>query len=781
MVMTKSNSFVTLVVGLFVLLAASSGFTQDAGIPDTCDLVFSVIPDATTGTLKFRADLWVVNDADNVIGVTVPLNWDNPNLQMDSAKATSLTTAGFTLGTFFFETGSIAVTNTTHNFLFGGVALGAGVATAPTRRMWASFYFTLSSWTQTDSIAIDTLTWDPGSAYTFVNGGGNPYNPVWKGRKVARDTALPSSMIVTPDSLHYSGIAGGAFPVSQSFVVSSDNKPLSISLVEAVSWIIPTPLVGTTPRTVNVAVNTNFMVAGDYKDSIRINSGTAVNSPQWVIVTLHLDPPPPAIGFSPASFNFNAVANGANPASKVLTVFNSGAAGSTLNWSVTKSQSWLSLAPLSGTDNGSVTLSVDITGLFVDDYYDTVVITGVGATNSPQKVPVKLTVGSDLPAIAAINQYNYWIIPGDSGSIAPKKFVVTNSGSGALTFTVEEFSPRILSLSVASGVAGDTVAVSLKMASIAANTDYSDTVWVSSPEAENSPYPVVFLLHSIDNPAMLDLGPDTLSFTIYECDMGKNISFPTGLFAVGSNLQDDPVDYHMNYESDWFSLDHDSGTVTDIVEVTTRDAGFPVGIYYDSIEVTAMKALNSPQYMIIKINKSAGVVPPRILVGSNNITIPTQELNGPILGYIQSVDNEYGGCMPWTISENVPWLSTAPPSGDVPSSFQLIAESTPSFLFGQYPDSFYISSPGAVNSPRLIAVTMKVWRFVGDVNYDGRVNVVDLVYFVQYLFQSGSAPQPERRVGDVNCDESVNVVDLTTMVDYLFQFGDVLCGNPQKK
>ncbi|MEK7775656.1 MAG: hypothetical protein AAB305_07210, partial [Candidatus Zixiibacteriota bacterium] len=774
------NRLLALVVGLVVLLISSVAFAQDAGAPDTCELVYSVIPDATTGKMKLRAELWVFNDADRVIGVTVPMHWDNPNLQLDSAKPTSLTQTSFELGTFFFETGSIAVTNTTHNFLFGGVALGQGVLTNPSRRLWGSYYFTLTSWSQSDSIVIDTLLWDEGSAYTFVNGDGSAYNPVWGGRKVVKDTASPSSMIVAPDSLHFSGITGGSFPASQSFVVTSDNKVLSLSIIESVSWIVPTPLSGSTPRTVTVGINTNFMAAGDYKDSVMVSSGGAINSPQWVVVTLHLDPPPPTIGYSPAGFNFNAVANGANPASKSLNVFNNGTSGSTLNWSVAKSQNWLGLSPTLGTDNGSVTVSCDITGLAFGDYFDTIVITGVGAINTPQKVPVKLTVGSDLPMILAINQYNYWIIPGDGSPLPAGKFVVTNGGSGLLTFTASEFSSRILSLFPTSGVAGDTVTVTLKLASIAADTDYDDTVWVTSPEATNSPYPVVFHLHSVTNPAMLDIAPDTLSFTIYECDMGKNIPFPSGQFIVASNLQDDPVDFVLSYESDWFSIDTDSGTVSQIVEVTTTDAGLPVGIYYDSIVVTAPKAINSPQYMIIKINKSAGVATPRILVGSNNITIPTQELNGPFLGYIETIDNEFGGCMPWTIAESVPWLDIVPSSGNVAGFVHLIAESTPSFLFGQYTDSFFINSPGASNSPRRIGITLKVWRFFGDVNYDSRVNVIDLVYYTQYLFMMGPAPQPERRVGDADCNDLVNVVDLTLVVSYLFQGGDILCGNPSK-
>jgi hypothetical protein len=262
--------------------------------------------------------------------------------------------------------------------------------------------------------------------------------------------------------------------------------------------------------------------------------------------------------------------------------------------------------------------------------------------------------------------------------------------------------------------------------------------------------------------------------------MGKNKHYPIDSFAVANAGGDDPVEYHLEYESEWFTVDHDSGFVMDVFEVTTSDAGWPVGVYYDSIKIVAPKAINSPYYMIIKINKSAGVAPPRILVESSNIVIPTQELNGPFLGYLETIDNEYGGCMPWTTTEAVPWLTLEPSSGNVSGYTRLIAESTPSFLFGQYVDSFFISSPGASNTPRRIQVTLKVWKYFGDVNYDKRVNIVDVVYLVAFLFQGGAVPQPEYRVGDVTCDDTVNIVDLTQLVAYLYQNGDALCGNPDK-
>jgi len=58
----------------------------------------------------------------------------------------------------------------------------------------------------------------------------------------------------------------------------------------------------------------------------------------------------------------------------------------------------------------------------------------------------------------------------------------------------------------------------------------------------------------------------------------------------------------------------------------------------------------------------------------------------------------------------------------------------------------------------------------GDLNVDGKVNVVDLTYLVDYLFTGGPAPEI-LRAADVNGDCSVNVSDLTYLVNYLFEGG----------
>jgi hypothetical protein len=59
---------------------------------------------------------------------------------------------------------------------------------------------------------------------------------------------------------------------------------------------------------------------------------------------------------------------------------------------------------------------------------------------------------------------------------------------------------------------------------------------------------------------------------------------------------------------------------------------------------------------------------------------------------------------------------------------------------------------------------------VGDPNGDGIVNVADVVYLVNYLYRSGTEPNPPD-AGDVTCDEVVDVADVVYLVNYLYRGG----------
>ncbi|MFH1202581.1 MAG: RHS repeat-associated core domain-containing protein [Candidatus Omnitrophota bacterium] len=75
----------------------------------------------------------------------------------------------------------------------------------------------------------------------------------------------------------------------------------------------------------------------------------------------------------------------------------------------------------------------------------------------------------------------------------------------------------------------------------------------------------------------------------------------------------------------------------------------------------------------------------------------------------------------------------------------------------------------------ILLVAQPSWAWVcGDANADGKVDVGDVVYLVNYLFKNGPAPAPLES-GDVNIDGKVDVGDVVYLINYLFKNGPSPC------
>ncbi len=109
---------------------------------------------------------------------------------------------------------------------------------------------------------------------------------------------------------------------------------------------------------------------------------------------------PPAsslIVFAPSSLSFEAVVGGDNPPSQSLRVWNS--EEREMAFGTSENAAWLSRTPSAGISDGPddavrITLSVDVSSLEAGSYTASVRISGRRIGNSPQRVPVTLTVRS---------------------------------------------------------------------------------------------------------------------------------------------------------------------------------------------------------------------------------------------------------------------------------------------------------------------------------------------------------------------------------------------------
>jgi hypothetical protein len=68
---------------------------------------------------------------------------------------------------------------------------------------------------------------------------------------------------------------------------------------------------------------------------------------------------------------------------------------------------------------------------------------------------------------------------------------------------------------------------------------------------------------------------------------------------------------------------------------------------------------------------------------------------------------------------------------------------------------------------------MLKWKgfYRGDVSCDGKFDVADVIYMINYLFKGGPKPKPMVNQGDVNNDGLTNVADVIYMINYLFKGG----------
>jgi len=107
---------------------------------------------------------------------------------------------------------------------------------------------------------------------------------------------------------------------------------------------------------------------------------------------------PPEFSLNRSQLNFGAESGTHTQSQDVLLSY---VWESTLGWSVSDDQAWLSCTPTSGAGPGRITVSVDPTGLNVGSYNGTVTVTDPSAVNSPQTVAVTLKVyasgGSNAP------------------------------------------------------------------------------------------------------------------------------------------------------------------------------------------------------------------------------------------------------------------------------------------------------------------------------------------------------------------------------------------------
>ncbi|SYZ74121.1 exported hypothetical protein [Candidatus Zixiibacteriota bacterium] len=751
---------------LLLVLSVGSVLAQDSGVPDTLRIDSVKVNQGSQAVVNVN----FFND-EMLSVVQVPLHFSSPDISIDSVSFAGSRVNYINNKFVTIESASQQVLIASVVFFESYIPTGDG--------LFCKIYFNIPNGIPDQKVIIDSMTIFGNTELWLVDTLQQVIYPVLKkGKIIIGNPVEPPTIGVSPASFNFSALLGGSSPdPSILHITNTGGGTLQWSATKKSLWLNLAPSTGTAPSNIQVYANTAGLDVGDYYDTITVSCTGATNNPVLVPVTLHIALPPPIISFSPPNFNFNAIADSANPPNQTLNISNIGQG--TLQWQVSNAGSWLQLSPTSGTGSGAVTVAVDITGLPYGIYYDTITISDPAASNSPRKAPVRLEIASGLPVLAVDSPLITVIVDTTIQNAPDRSFLVYNAGGGTMTFSATENSTRILSLTPSSGTAPLQVTASLKTVGGDPGHDFYDTVWVSSPEAINSPLPVVFHFHFVWLASRIAANSDSISASYVECGPGNYpLPPPTSLLLYADG--GDPLTFQVAHNAPWLRVTPNSGASPLTLRLQFNSKGYSPGTYFDTIVVSSEIAINNPLKVPVKMIVLQTSQTPLIYTDApDTIKMTAQVDRKGRYSYI-SVNNANPGCMNWSLNEDIPWVT---PEMDTtfgttyPWAIGFIPDAT-GLTMGHYVGTASILSDDASNSPYPLNFALDVWRFHGDANNDGIINILDIVYIVKYLYKGGAAPIPEKAVGDCNCDFAVNLLDIAVIVDYLYKDLNPICGNP---
>jgi len=329
-------------------------------------------------------------------------------------------------------------------------------------------------------------------------------------------------LVVNPPSLGFTSIVSGAGS-TQNLIVSSTDPSTNIvyTVAETTSsggnWLAVSSSGSTAAgqNVVSVSVNSGLLSAGTYTGTVTITATTAGigNSPVTIPVTLQVTTG--TLSLSTNTLGFTYIPGGSIPVAQAVQV---SGGGSALNFTVaansgTAGVNWLSVTPTSGTTPGTLSISVNPTGLAAGTYGGSVVVTAPNASGSPQTIQVTLAVNAGTITASPSPAAGLTFTQG-AGGISPAQTITISSTPVSVSFTATATttgnSGNWLVVSPSSGSTTGTVQVSVNATSLAVGT-YTGAVTITASGASGSPITYAVTLNVV-NPITITATPSKLTF-----------------------------------------------------------------------------------------------------------------------------------------------------------------------------------------------------------------------------------------------------------------------------
>ena len=526
-----------------------------------------------------------------------------------------------------------------------------------------------------------------------------------------RITAPPPLVLaVSPGSRNVAVQQGSAAPADNATVTLSGTGAASAvwTATKKKAWTTFTTAGGTGSGAVAWSRNATGLAVGTYVDTITVSATGATGSPDLVFDTLRITaaPPPLVLAVSPGSRNV-AVQQGSAAPSDNATVTLSGTGAASAVWTATKRKAWTTLTTAGGTGSGTVAWSRNATGLAVGTYVDTITVSAVGATGSPDLVFDTLRITAPPPVVLAISPTSRNVAV-QQGSAAPSdNATVTLTGVNAATATWAATKKKAwTTLTTASGTGSGTLAWSRSATGLAVGT-YIDTITVTSVGATGSPGVVYDTLRitAPPIPVVLAVTPAGRAVSVQQ----GNSAPPDNATVTLTGTNAASTAWTATKRKAWTTLTTASGTGSGTAAWSRSTTGLAVGTYVDTITVTALGAASgSPATVFDTLRITPIPVPVTLAVNPLGRAVSVQQGNpAPVDNATVTLAGTNAATTAWIATNKRAWNTLTTANGTGSGTVRWSRNAT-GLAVGTYVDTITVTAPAAIGSPIMVFDTLRI-------------------------------------------------------------------------
>ncbi len=453
---------------------------------------------------------------------------------------------------------------------------------------------------------------------------------------------------ISPDTLVFRAFSGLTDSVSENLTVRNDGGgELNWTLDENADWLSASAYAGTGDSVVTVWADVPGLETGNYTETIVIDGGEAMNSPDTVWAFLEVVDNLPYIWLEPEAISLSS--NNPSEVDTFLVVTNAGPG--ILNWQAVADDTWLRLGCSSGMSGDTIRLSIDTTDLGFGVHRTRVVVTDSASFNVSEVMVFELEYIDYVVPVLQVSHDTllFEAYAGIDDSVG-LDLGIANGGSGQLDWTVRE-EVDWLTVSADSGTGDTVLCVAVNTVGLATGS-YEGYMVVAAEGALQSPDTVVVLLELVDSLPYIAVIPDTIS-------IASMVPSDIDTFAVVVNLGVDTVNWQATASESWLRIEPVSGINGDTIHLSVDTSGLTYGLYVAEVEIVDSAAFNLSARIAFDLDyfQNPEDTLPRLRLSNDSLLFTACAGVDDTVEQSITVDNAGRGTFDWTLSESIDWLT----------------------------------------------------------------------------------------------------------------------------